>query len=169
MVSGSRRLRFSDSHPRVTHVYPGSCEPYHTLAPIQPHSYILSLSTPSGSGLFKLISLFYSMSAIAPKTSPSGPVVSLENLLFDYPEADIILRSSDSYEFRVIKTYIFHSSPVLCDRQPPPIPSQVPPSPLTHSPHFRSSSSPIAEKSFSAFSPTFSRYNPSFLRPSNIQ
>ena len=56
------------------------------------------------------------MSAIAPKTSPSGPVVSLENLLFDYPEADIILRSSDSYEFRVIKTYIFHSSPVLGDR-----------------------------------------------------
>ncbi|KAI9457461.1 hypothetical protein BJY52DRAFT_1088495, partial [Lactarius psammicola] len=32
---------------------------------------------------------------------------------FDYPGADVILRSCDSYEFRVVKMYIFHSSPVL--------------------------------------------------------
>ncbi len=40
-------------------------------------------------------------------------VVSLENLLLEYPGADVILRSCDSYEFRVLKMYIFHSSPVL--------------------------------------------------------
>ena len=56
------------------------------------------------------------MSTAAPETSSSGPVVSLENLLWDYPEADIILRSCDSYDFRVLKVYIFHSSPVLGDR-----------------------------------------------------
>jgi hypothetical protein len=56
------------------------------------------------------------MSIVAPETSPSGPVVSLENLLWDYPEADFILRSCDSYEFRVLKVYIFQSSPVLGDR-----------------------------------------------------
>ncbi|KAH9169163.1 hypothetical protein EDB89DRAFT_1986867 [Lactarius sanguifluus] len=49
----------------------------------------------------------------APETPPEGPVISLENLLFDYPGADAILRSCDSYEFRVLKIYIFHSSPVL--------------------------------------------------------
>ncbi|KAH9015130.1 hypothetical protein EDB83DRAFT_2271626 [Lactarius deliciosus] len=49
----------------------------------------------------------------APETPSSGPVISLENLLFDYPGADAILRSCDSYEFRVLKIYIFHSSPVL--------------------------------------------------------
>ncbi|KAI9434596.1 hypothetical protein H4582DRAFT_2175210 [Lactarius indigo] len=53
------------------------------------------------------------MSTHAPETPPSGPVISLENLLFDYPGADSILRSCDSYEFRVLKIYIFHSSPVL--------------------------------------------------------
>ena len=53
------------------------------------------------------------MAAVAPDTPPSGPLVSLENLLFDFPGADIILRSCDSYEFRVLKVYIFHSSPVL--------------------------------------------------------
>jgi len=52
-------------------------------------------------------------------------VISLENLLFDYPEADIILRSRDSYEFRVLKLYIVHSSPVLGEKvlispNPPP-------------------------------------------------
>ena len=46
-------------------------------------------------------------------TSPTVPVVSLENLLFDFPGADVTLRSCDSYEFRVLKTYIFHSSPIL--------------------------------------------------------
>jgi hypothetical protein len=37
----------------------------------------------------------------------------LPNLLFDYPGADIILRSQDSYHFRVLKIYIINSSPVL--------------------------------------------------------
>ena len=40
-------------------------------------------------------------------------VVALENLLFEFPGADITLRSCDSYEFRVPKMYIFHSSPIL--------------------------------------------------------
>ena len=66
-------------------------------------------------GFLKLISLFYSMSSFAP-ASPSGPVVSLENFLFDYPEADIILRSSDSHDFHVLKIYIIHCSPILGDR-----------------------------------------------------
>jgi hypothetical protein len=55
------------------------------------------------------------MSTVTP-TSPTVPVVSLDNLLFDYPGADVILRARDSYEFRVLKTYIFHSSPVLGER-----------------------------------------------------
>ncbi|KAN0141414.1 hypothetical protein V8E53_000659, partial [Lactarius tabidus] len=48
--------------------------------------------------------------------TPISPTVSLANLLFDFPGADVILRSCDSYEFRVLKTYIFHSSPVLGER-----------------------------------------------------
>jgi hypothetical protein len=58
------------------------------------------------------------MSTVGSKSSPSGSVTSLdsENILFDYPEADIILRSSDSYEFRVLKLYIIHSSPKLGEK-----------------------------------------------------
>jgi hypothetical protein len=37
----------------------------------------------------------------------------LANLLFDYPGADIILRSQDSYHFRVPKIYLVNSSPIL--------------------------------------------------------
>jgi hypothetical protein len=37
----------------------------------------------------------------------------LANLLFDFTGADIILRSRDSYHYRVPKTYLFNSSPVL--------------------------------------------------------
>jgi hypothetical protein len=37
----------------------------------------------------------------------------LANLLFDYPGADIILRSQDSYNLRVPKIYIVNSSPVF--------------------------------------------------------
>ncbi|KAH9986374.1 hypothetical protein BJV77DRAFT_1029235, partial [Russula vinacea] len=48
--------------------------------------------------------------------SPSGPIISLENLLFDYPGADVILRSRDSYEFRVLKLYIVHSSPIFGEK-----------------------------------------------------
>jgi hypothetical protein len=37
----------------------------------------------------------------------------LENVLFEYHGADLILRSYDSHHFRVLKSYIVHSSPVL--------------------------------------------------------
>lgn len=37
----------------------------------------------------------------------------LVNLLFEYHDADLILRSQDSHHFRVPKSYIIHSSPVL--------------------------------------------------------
>jgi hypothetical protein len=39
----------------------------------------------------------------------------IANFLFDYPGADVILRSQDSYHFRVPKTPIINSSPVLGD------------------------------------------------------
>jgi hypothetical protein len=67
------------------------------------------------------------------ETSPTGSVISFENLLFDYPEADLILRSHDSYEFRVLKIYIVHSSPILGEKvlvspnpQPEPTTSTIP-------------------------------------------
>ena len=53
------------------------------------------------------------MSTVAPEPPLPGLLVSLENLLFDFPGADIILRSCDSYDFRVLNIYVFHSSPVL--------------------------------------------------------
>ena len=56
------------------------------------------------------------MSTATTESSPSGLVVSLENLLFDYPGADIILRSRDFYQFRVLKLYIVHSSPALGEK-----------------------------------------------------
>ena len=37
------------------------------------------------------------------------------NLLFEYPGADIILRSNDSHHFRVPKCYIVNSSPILAE------------------------------------------------------
>ena len=37
----------------------------------------------------------------------------LENLLLDYPDADIILHSQDCYHFRVLKTFIAIHSPIL--------------------------------------------------------
>ena len=59
------------------------------------------------------------MSTVAPETPPSGPAISLKNLLLlDYPEEAIILRSQDSYDFRVPKLYIMHSSPVLRENLP---------------------------------------------------
>ena len=38
------------------------------------------------------------------------------SMVFDYPDADIVLRSHDEREFRVLKVYIIQSSPVLCKR-----------------------------------------------------
>jgi hypothetical protein len=46
----------------------------------------------------------------------SGSVIALENFLLDYPEeavGTVILRSQDSYDFRVPKLYIIHTSPIL--------------------------------------------------------
>jgi hypothetical protein len=84
---------------------------YHAPSP----SFELVTSRSPGIGLFKPIKLLISLlcRTVAPDTPPSGLLVSLENLLFDFPGADVILRSCDSYEFRVLKLYIFHSSPVL--------------------------------------------------------
>ena len=56
------------------------------------------------------------MSTATTEALPSHPVISHENLLFDYPEADVILRSRDSYDFRVLKIYIVHSSPILGEK-----------------------------------------------------
>jgi hypothetical protein len=51
---------------------------------------------------------------VPPGTAPTvdGP---LANILLDYPGADVILRSQDSYQFRVPKIYIENSSPVLSE------------------------------------------------------
>ena len=38
---------------------------------------------------------------------------SLESLLFDYPDADIVIRSQDSYHLQVLKNIIVNSSPIL--------------------------------------------------------
>ena len=56
------------------------------------------------------------MSTTATKSLHSHPVISHENLLFDYPEADITLRSHNFYEFRVLKIYIALSSPILGEK-----------------------------------------------------
>ena len=49
----------------------------------------------------------------APHEAASTTGEPLPNLLFDYPGVDIILRSQDSYHFRVPKIYILNSSPIL--------------------------------------------------------
>ncbi|KAH9955507.1 hypothetical protein BGW80DRAFT_354655 [Lactifluus volemus] len=55
-------------------------------------------------------------SSRASSGSPLGSIVSSDNLLFDYPEADVILRSCDSFEFRVLKLYVVDSSPILGEK-----------------------------------------------------
>src|ERR1700761_5645948 len=50
------------------------------------------------------------MSTPVPHEAADEP---LADLLFDYPDADIILRSQDSYHFRGPKIYIINGSPVL--------------------------------------------------------
>jgi hypothetical protein len=54
----------------------------------------------------------------------------LANILFDFPGADIILRSHDSYHFRVPKAYIFNSSPVLGEIIQRTLDSATPEAPL---------------------------------------
>jgi hypothetical protein len=51
------------------------------------------------------------MSTILPAAVTTDEPIA--NLLFDYPGADIILRSQDSYHFRVPKSSIINSSPIL--------------------------------------------------------
>ncbi|KAH9022504.1 hypothetical protein EDB84DRAFT_1402559, partial [Lactarius hengduanensis] len=59
----------------------------------------------------------------SPQASPSGcppkspPVDLVEHskVLFDYPDADVVLRSGDSKTFRVLKLYLIKSSTVLGD------------------------------------------------------
>src|ERR1700761_2535684 len=48
---------------------------------------------------------------------PPAEVISDKTLQFDYPGADIVLRSElcDSHKFRVPKLYLFNCSPVLRD------------------------------------------------------
>jgi hypothetical protein len=48
-----------------------------------------------------------------PHEAASNTDEPLPSLLFDYPGADIILRSQDSYHFRVPDIYIINGSPVL--------------------------------------------------------
>ncbi|KAH8985603.1 hypothetical protein EDB86DRAFT_3105656 [Lactarius hatsudake] len=57
----------------------------------------------------------------SPQASPSGsppkspPLGEPSKALFDYPDADVVLRSSDSQTFRVLKLYLIKSSAVLGD------------------------------------------------------
>ena len=54
--------------------------------------------------------------SVTSQTLPSGSATVLENFLLDYPEeaaGTVVLRSQDSYDFRVPKLYIIHSSPIL--------------------------------------------------------
>ena len=53
------------------------------------------------------------MSSTVPHETTSTTDQPLENLLLDYPGADIILRSQDCYHFRVPKTFIVNNSPIL--------------------------------------------------------
>jgi hypothetical protein len=52
-------------------------------------------------------------SPLPSNTLTSDEPRALENLLFEYSGADIILRSHDSQQFRVPKSYLVNSSPVL--------------------------------------------------------
>jgi hypothetical protein len=52
------------------------------------------------------------MSTVPSEETPTADEP-LANLLFDYPGADIILRSQDSHHLRVPKIFIIHNSPVL--------------------------------------------------------
>ena len=61
------------------------------------------------------------MSTVSDRETPSPPSNSAqdrppEQLLLDDPEADIVLRSCDHREFRVLKLYIVKVSPVLCEQ-----------------------------------------------------
>ncbi|KAI9454469.1 hypothetical protein BJY52DRAFT_1188897 [Lactarius psammicola] len=55
------------------------------------------------------------MPTVRPISPAPNMVISDETLHFDYPGSDIILRSSDSHDFRVPQLYLVNSSPVLRD------------------------------------------------------
>jgi hypothetical protein len=54
-----------------------------------------------------------STSPLKPTSDAQKSDEPLENLLFDYPDADLILRSRDAHHFRVPKSCLVTSSPVL--------------------------------------------------------
>jgi hypothetical protein len=64
---------------------------------------------------FYVVQYYDTMSTVPHLEASSVTDQPIANLLFDYPGADIILRSQDSYHFRVPKTPIINSSPVLGD------------------------------------------------------
>ena len=64
-------------------------------------------------GVDSYITFDYETMSTISHDSGSTTDLPLANSLFDFPGADIILRSSDSYHLQVPKTYIFNSSPVL--------------------------------------------------------
>jgi hypothetical protein len=53
------------------------------------------------------------MSAVPHQAASTTDELQVENLLFDYPAADIILCSHDRFHFRVPKTTIVNNSPIL--------------------------------------------------------
>src|SRR5579863_3354 len=56
-----------------------------------------------------------STSPLKPASNPltSDEPLGSENLLSNYPGADIILRSRDCHHFRIPKSYVVNSSPIL--------------------------------------------------------
>jgi hypothetical protein len=54
-----------------------------------------------------------STSPLEPASTIPTPDESLANVLFEYPGANFILRSRDSHHFRVQKSYILNSFPIL--------------------------------------------------------
>ncbi|KAH9954190.1 hypothetical protein BC827DRAFT_72497 [Russula dissimulans] len=84
--------------------------------------------------------------ATIPQTPTTAPPQSIpgsepSRMFLDFPDADIILRSCDSLEFRVLKLYIIKSSPVL-NQQMQAISSSGPSCPTISTGHGASEMSP---------------------------
>ena len=58
------------------------------------------------------------MSTAPHEAASTGDSEPFENLLLNYPDADIIIRSLDSHPFRVLKSTIVNSSPILSELIP---------------------------------------------------
>jgi hypothetical protein len=82
---------------------------------IAPQSWIaLNCADPINRPLFLFLRLTMSTQTISEvSSSPSSLSEISENSIFDDPDADIILRSCDHREFRVLKLYVIKASPVL--------------------------------------------------------